>query len=650
MKAALNWFLLILRNPKTIGFVLSVFVFFLIVFLKSIGALQIVELAIYDQNIILKNDSPGKTPPILLLIVKEEDIQRFGQWPISDKVLSDIIEKVSKHKPTAIGLDIYRDIPVPPGHKQLQQTFLNHSNIIAIEKFGGQQSTGIPGPSVLRNTEQLGFNDIPSDSGGIVRRGLLFLDDGQNYFFSFPLRLSLLYLQSKEIYPQPGEPDPYHLRLGDTTLLPFEYNFGSYIHADAAGYQFMLDFKGGLMPFDMLSLKDLFDKTFDPALIKDRVVIIGVDAESVKDHFFTPFSSDLKEDSGISGPALHAHIVNQLIRTGVDGDKPIMTFTDEQELLWVMLWCLIGAIVGIWIRSALYFSVISFIGLFILTGVNYYGFSIGYWVPLVPAVIGWLSTVSVTTAYISYFEKLQKNQLMQIFSKYVSSEVADTIWQSKDLLLEDGRLAPKKLVASVFFTDLQGFTAVSEQWEPEVLMDWLNDYMEQMAMVVIEHHGVVDDYFGDAIKANFGVPIPKEDYYDIREDVINAIDCALEMSRKMDVLNIQWQNKGLPSMRMRIGINTGEVVAGSLGSSERMKYTTVGDTVNTAARLESLKREAFITDNSYGACRIFVSEATLNYVKNVYKSTLVDTISLKGKQEKITVHWIESRNKVVNDE
>lgn len=649
MKTTLNWFLLILRNPKIVGFILSVFVFYIMVFLKSIGALQIVELAIYDQNIIFKNSLPEKTPPILLLVVKEDDIQRFGQWPISDKTLSDIIEKVYKHNPVAVGIDIYRDIPVPPGHKQLQKSFLSHTNIIAIEKFGGQDSTGIPGPKVLLNTEQLGFNDIPSDPGGIVRRGLLFLDDGKDYYFSFPLRLSLLYLQSKGVFPQPGEPDPYHLRLGDTTILPFEHNFGSYINADAAGYQFMLDFKGGPMPFDTLSIKDLFDEKFDSRLIKDRVIIIGVDAESVKDHFFTPFSSDIKVDSGISGPALHAHIVNQLIRSGVDGDKPIITFTDNQELLWVMIWCLIGAIVGICIRSALYFSVISLTGLFILTAVNYYAFTSGYWVPLAPAVIGWLSTVSVTTAYISYFENIQKNQLMQIFSKYVSSEVADTIWQSKDLLLEDGRLAPKKLVATVFFTDLQGFTAVSEQWEPEVLMDWLNDYMEQMAMIVIEHHGVVDDYFGDAIKANFGVPIPREDYYDIREDVINAIDCALEMSRKMDVLNNEWQEKGLPSMRMRIGINTGEVVAGSLGSSERMKYTTVGDTVNTAARLESLKREAFITDNSYGACRIFVSEATLNYVENVYKSTLVDTISLKGKQEKITVHWIESRSEVEND-
>lgn len=643
MRTLFSKIIVVGKNPKIIGFLLSIVVLLFIIMLKQNGALQVLEMAVYDKNIMFEHHTLEKKPPVLLVMVNEPDIQRLGQWPISDKVLSDIIEKISDYKPRAIGLDIYRDIPVLPGHEKLNQTFKKYSNIVAIEKFGSKPKTGIPGPPVLQGTQQLGFNDIPSDSGGIVRRGLLFLDDGENYYFSFPLRLALSYLQHYGVYPQAGEPNQSHLRLGDVTIQPFEHDFGAYINADAAGYQFMLDFKGGPKPFDRLNLQTLLDGNFDANLIKDRVVIIGVDAESVKDHFFTPFSSDLKEDTGISGPALHAHIVNQLIRMGLNGDRPIKAISDQQELLWITLWCFLGAIIGIWIHSVLYFSLISFLGLFILGAVSYFGFAYGYWIPLVPAVIAWLTTVSVTNAYISYFEKALKNQLMQIFSKYVSSEVADTIWHNKDLLLEDGRLQSKKLMATVFFTDLKGFTAVSEQWEPEFLMDWLNDYMDQMAKLVIDHHGVVDDYFGDAIKANFGVPIARTEYEEIRNDVLNAIDCALAMSNKMDLLNKQWQKDGLPAMGMRIGINTGEVVAGSLGSSERMKYTTVGDVVNTAARLESLKREEFDKDGVFGACRIFVSDTTLNYVSDVYESTLIDTLSLKGKEEKVTVFGIVGR-------
>ncbi|MCK5093067.1 MAG: adenylate/guanylate cyclase domain-containing protein, partial [Gammaproteobacteria bacterium] len=546
MQFILNWILIILKNPKIVGFLVSVLVFLFIFALKMTGNLQILELAVYDRNIMFEHHKLEQEPPILLVKIVESDIQELGQWPLSDEMLSKSIKIIAAYAPRAIGVDMYRDIPVQPGHEQLIKTLRSSHNVIAIEKFGNKESNGVPGPPVLQGTEQLGFNDIPSDSGGIVRRGLLFLDDGETSYFSFPLRLALLYLQPDGIFPQAGEPDPYNLRLGDVTIIPFESNDGPYVNADAAGYQFMLDFKGGPEPFHVVTLKQLMDGAVNPEWIKDRIVIIGVDAESVKDHFFTPYSSDLKADTGISGLAMHAHIINQLLRIALQGDQPIKIFTDREELLWILIWCLLGAAVGIWIRSAFYFSVISFSGLFILGAINYFAFASGYWVSLVPPVIGWLTTVSVTTAYITYFERSQKNQLMQIFSKYVSSEVADTIWQRRDLLLDDGRLQSQKLMATVFFTDLQGFTAVSEAWEPEVLMEWLNGYMDQMAILVINHDGVVDDYFGDAIKANFGVPIPRTDYDEIRQDVINAIDCALEMSKTMDRLNTEWQQKGLP--------------------------------------------------------------------------------------------------------
>ncbi len=473
---------MILKNPKIVGFLVSVLVFLSIFALKMTGNLQVFELAIHDRNIMFEHHKLEQEPPILLVKVVESDIQALGQWPLSDKILSETIEIIAAYKPRAIGVDIYRDIPVPPGHDQLIKTLRSNQNIIVVEKFGDEQSNGVLGPPVLQGTEQLGFNDIPSDSGGIVRRGLLFLDDGETSYFSFPLRLALLYLQVEGVFPQAGEPDPYHLKLGNVTMIPFEENHGAYVGSDAAGYQFMLDYKGGPEPFHEVTLKQLTDGDLNPEWIKDRIVIIGVDAESVKDHFFTPYSSNLEADTGISGLSMHAHITNQLLRISLQGDQPIKIFTDREELLWILIWCMLGAAVGVWIRSALYFTIISLAGLFILGAVNYFGFASGYWVSLVSPVLGWLTTVSVTTAYITYFERSQKNQLMQIFSKYVSTEVADTIWQRRDLLLGDGRLQSQKLKATVFFTDLQGFTAVSEAWEPEVLMDWLNDYMDTMAI------------------------------------------------------------------------------------------------------------------------------------------------------------------------
>ena len=123
-------------------------------------------------------------------------------------------------------------------------------------------------------------------------------------------------------------------------------------------------------------------------------------------------------------------------------------------------------------------------------------------------------------------------------------------------------------------------------------MDWMNEYIETMAQLVMKHGGVVDDYYGDAIKANFGVPLPRLSETEIKQDAINAVSCALAMEAEMRRLHAVWKQQGMPTARMRIGIFTGPAVAGSLGSAQRLKYTTVGDTVNIAARLESYDKDS----------------------------------------------------------
>ena len=624
------------------GLLISLLTFVLIIVIRTSGGLQELELTAYDLNLSLVSRNLETDPPVLLVAITESDIQEMGRWPITDKRLAEVIRQLSSYSPSAIGIDIYRDIPVPPGHKILTETLKKTQNVIAVEKFGNDDSIGILPPPALLKTDRTGFNDIPEDSGGIIRRSLLFLDKGGDVSYSFSLRLSLLYLQKFGIAPQPGEPDPHHIRLGDTTLVPFEANDGGYVGADEAGYQFLLDYKGGVSPFPVITLKDLQAGKVNKNQIQDKIIILGVDSESVKDRFHTPYSRGLDVATAVPGMVVHAHIISQLIRTALNGDRPIITISDNYESTWILFWCVLGGIIAIIIRSAWRFSVIVSLGLLVLGLSVHFSFVAGYWIPVVPPVIGWLTSASVTTAYISHYEKHQKSQLMHLFSTYVSREVADTIWQKRDYLLEDGRLQSQKLTATVFFTDLQGFTSLSEQWEPEALMDWLNDYMAVMARLIIQYDGVVDDYFGDAIKANFGVPFPRTREEDIQQDAINAVNCALAMEREMEKLNSVWLKQGLPNMRMRIGINTGSVVAGSLGTEQRMKYTTVGDTVNTAARLESLKREQFSKDRKSGVCRIYISEATFKYLDDQFETRVIDTFSLKGKSEEIKVYQVDA--------
>ena len=194
------------------------------------------------------------------------------------------------------------------------------------------------------------------------------------------------------------------------------------------------------------------------------------------------------------------------------------------------------------------------------------------------------------------------------------------------------------MIVTVLFTDLEGYTGASEKMTPQVLMDWTNTYLDIMAQSVMKHGGVVDDYFGDAIKANFGVPIARTTEAEIKQDAVNAVNCALAMEKEMERLRRHWQERQLPTARLRIGIFTGPVVAGSLGTAERLKYTTLGDTVNTAARLESWDKDAWEPDFGDRPCRILIGESTWQYLDQQFHSERVGQLTLKGKNEKVTVY------------
>lgn len=225
-------------------------------------------------------------------------------------------------------------------------------------------------------------------------------------------------------------------------------------------------------------------------------------------------------------------------------------------------------------------------------------------------------------------ERAQKAQLMQILSKHVSPEIATTLWQQRDQFLGDQRPPPQKLTATVLFSDICNFTTISEQLDPKVLFDWLNTYMDVMTQTVLLQHGVVNKYIGDAIMAVFGLPQPNVPLQDIPRCAQRAVDCALAMRAAISPLNQQFAQLGLPTVAIRIGIATGTVMAGTLGNAQRLEYTVIGDTVNTAARLEGTQE---VQVDAAVDCRILLSEYTLSHLNNRYQTEPVGALSLKGK-------------------
>jgi len=542
------------RYPYLTGLFVGLIVFLCIWGLRTFGVLESMELAAYDAFLRFRQAASDQDSRIILISVNEKDIQNQGRWPLSDAALARVLRILSACNPRAIGVDIYRDVPVPPGHEDLKAVLKKNRNIIAIMKFRGGRQGNIPAPAVLKGTEQVGFADMIVDPGGIVRRGILFLDDGKDAFFSLALRLALLYFSSENIAPRSDPAHPEYLRLGPTTIRPFEANDGGYVSADAGGYQFLLDFMGIPKGFKSYSLTEVLETKIDPEDLKGKIVIVGVTAESVKDFFYTPFSQGHTADQRISGTALHGHIVSQLLRFGSGSSSPLATPREWTELLWILFWSLTGGAVSVRIRSAWLFILMAFIGLMVLCLVGYVLFLRGWWIPLIPPALTYLVSAAIVTAYMLNLEKRQRSLLMQLFSKHVSSAVADTIWEQRDQFLDGGRPRSQKLIASVLFTDLVGFTSVSENLDPQSLLEWLNELFESMARQIDEQGGVINKYIGDAILAVFGVPVARKTESEISRDAVKAVKCALSMEQKIIQLNKAWHSKNMPTIGMRIGI------------------------------------------------------------------------------------------------
>jgi adenylate cyclase len=620
------------------------------------GFLEWAEIGAYD--LLLRSSALSMTTaaPIVLVGATEQNLNQYD-WPISDGVLAQLLEKIVSANPRAVGVDIYRNGPRPPGHQQLNETLLQHDNIYMVYKFPEQEVEGIPPPEVLRQSNQTGFADVILDPGGVVRRGLLFLNDDQGGSgTSLALQLAARYLFHESVCLQSDGTEANNLMFGPcggaesnatasdepatTVLRPFEQNDGSYVGADSRGYQILMDYRGGPTPFPIVEFADVLDGKVDTDIFADRVVIVGVTAQSVKDFFFTPFSVGVTSDQAIYGIEIHAHLASQFIRHGIEGQPPITSLLDWQESVWLWVWCILGAIVGYMMRSPWRFMVAAAVGAALAGAIAYVFFLNAVWIPVVPPIAAWIASAAVITSYVSQLERSQRGVLMNLFSRHVSSEVAEQLWKQREAFMDGGKPRPQRVTATVLFTDLKGFTTISETMDPAQLMDWLNRYMEAMSVVISEHGGVIDKFIGDAIMAVFGVPNRRETDAEIGADARSAVNCALSMKAVVNDLNKKWQRDKQPTIGMRVGIHTGELVAGGLGSSDRLDYTVIGDTVNTAARLESYDKNLVDPVNPDAATRILIGQPTYEHLDNSYDTALVGSVSLKGKEQDVKIYLV----------
>ena len=613
----------------------------LVVALRLTGLLQSWEWAVLDQFFRWRPAEPTEKR-ILIVAVNESDIRYVKKWPASDALIAQMIEDLKAKKPRAIGLDLYRDLPTPPGTQALEKVFKSTPNLIGIEKkVADSNSDAVRPPQVLSQLGQVGANDVVPDADGKLRRGLLFLTpESKPALPSLGLQLALIYLEAKGITPVAAQDGS--MKLGKTVFVPFEANDGGYVRADAGGYQFLLNFKGANL-FESVSLRDVLEDRVPESKIRDRIVLIGTIAPSLKDFFYTPYSNALlSSPEQTAGVEIQAHVISIILSAALEGRPLLQTWSEPLEVLWIILWSGIGASLSWAVRSEgnqNYSMLRTAVGIVIAAGVlssSSYLFFIGnWWIPVVPPLLALVGAATVITGYIAQIERQDRVMVMNLFGRHVTPTIARTIWRDRHQLLKEGRLLGRKMTATVLFADLKDFSTIAEQTDPETLMSWLNQYMDAMAGLVLAHGGVVDKFIGDAIMAVFGVPIQRTTPEAIAQDAIAAVRCAQDMEATLGTLNKQWRIQGLPTTAMRVGIATGTVVTGSLGSSKRLDYTTIGDSVNVAARLESYKKSI-----DSGICRILINKETHQYVQGQFTTKFIGSVRLKGRKQFTEIYQV----------
>jgi CHASE2 domain-containing sensor protein/predicted Ser/Thr protein kinase len=378
------------------GLVLRVFVSGAIVSIGVVGAqelglLQGLELSAFDQMVRLRAQAQPD-PRLLVVTIDDEDLRRQNQSVLSDDTYAAAFAQLQRHKPRAIGLDIYRDLPVPPGRDRLLKAF-GMPNTIAIRKLPEANTPGTPPPPI--NPDQVGFNDIIQDSDKVVRRAFLFADPGEPQY-SFAFRLANLYLSQQNIQPD-NEPDrPDDIRWGKANLRPLGAESGGYARFDHGGYQLLIDYRRVGSIARTVSLSQLLDGQVNPDWIRDKAVLIGTTAQSANDSMATPYSAFVREEVNMPGVLVHAQVVSQLISMALDGSG-LRFLPWGLELPWISAWALAGAAIAWRYRRPLGLAIGMGLGGGILVASTAALFSQSWWLPiaapLLALTLGGLSVI-----------------------------------------------------------------------------------------------------------------------------------------------------------------------------------------------------------------------------------------------------------------
>ncbi len=461
-------------------------------------------------------------------------------------------------------------------------------------------------PALMNAGSGIGAVNLLPDDDDIIRRISLFIRFNENIYPTFAFGIILQHLDAQEINYDGDNGTVDVLRTnGETVKIPVDNKGRMLIH-----------YLGPYQTFRYISFYSLLNEIYETqaqsnalSIFKDKIVLMGSDAPGLYDLRPVP------RQYAFPGVEIHANVIQQII----DGNF-IQEFSTI-ELFWLLL--LVGLIAGMAFSTCqpLRGAAVAFLqGLIILSIAIFTFDAYQLWMPLIAPLGTIFLTYAIHYAIRYSTEEKDKKRIRGIFSQYVSPRVVDELLRAPENL----KLGGEKRVCTVLFSDLARFTNLAEATPPEQLISLLNEYLNKMTHVVHENNGTLDKYGADGIMVLFGAPT------DIGNHASYACRTALEMNRAIESIREDWRQRNLPEIHHRIGVNTGQMIIGNLGSDIMQDYTAIGDSVNLAARLEGANK-------LYGS-GILIAEDTYQMAKEDIWVRQLDLLRVKGKREPVKVY------------
>jgi adenylate cyclase len=531
-----------------------------------------------DKSIDILRISHEPHADVIILAIDNKSLREIGRWPWGRNIHASILNKLNDYKPRIVGYDVNFAEPENVDNDKMFSESINRIDFPLVFPVEPIYIKGEDGPSrallplaYFLDGENIGLGsvDVTTDDSGLARSFPRFFSIEGEKFMPFSFRIAEL--------------------------------LGVFTPSNHLNYE--VNFSGSAGSFPTYSLSDFLKDQISYDQLSNKIILIGATASDLHDTVMTPIKGSL-----MSGVEWHANVLDNLLLGRSLVTIPRIAFVSFSIFLAVMF-LLIFAHVGT--RNSVLATIFGLITVFIGSFLGM-GFDIA-----VPYFFAWIVILSsfIFNAFLKwYLAELEKRKLKNSIQHYFSPQVVQSILSSPDRL----KLGGERREVTILFSDIRSFTTITENTPPEILSRMLHEYFTEMTEEILATDGVLDKFIGDAIMAFWGAPLDQPNHAD------RAVKTAVGMMKRLRKLQERFENEGLPRVDIGIGVNTGIVTVGNMGSKKRFDYTVIGDSVNVASRLESLNKE-------YNKTHVIISESTKEKLKENFDYRELDSVTVKGK-------------------